>query len=182
MQSDFNDIEKVMHIDTSCKLYEKKNTGIAYRITKSNIHKGIVLSKKLKKELERDLNVQEDYARMYAIAIYFLIKEDLDQFSVLVICGDENFNYTKRYLDLLFENNSEYSKKKIYSIYELRKITGKDKLKSFADNISRSYRKRALKTLRKRQEGKNLNIVKISYKDINNKWKEIEEKINVSGE
>ena len=45
------DDKKVMHIDTSCKLHERKRTGISFKILKSNIHKGLALSYKLKKEL-----------------------------------------------------------------------------------------------------------------------------------
>ena len=29
----------VMHVDTSSKLYERKNTGIAYKTIKTNYHK-----------------------------------------------------------------------------------------------------------------------------------------------
>ena len=71
------DRDGVMHIDTSSKLYERKNTGIAYKIIKSNKHKGLGLSLRLKKELEKDLNANKDYARIYAICIYYLIKNDM---------------------------------------------------------------------------------------------------------
>ncbi|MBU3913358.1 MAG: hypothetical protein KKE50_04655 [Nanoarchaeota archaeon] len=165
--------KKVMHVDTSCKLYENKNTGISFKIVGSNMHGGIVLSKKLKKELKRDLHIEEDYPRIYSIAIYYLIKERLDDFEVLVICGDENFTYVKRYLDLLFCNKKIYSTKKVISMGELREMTGKKKLKSYADNSARSYRKRGLKSLIRQQEGKELNLVKISYKLIRDKWEEI---------
>jgi len=184
---DLKDFEKkrIMHIDTSSKLYERKDTGITYKIISSNVHKGLALSKKLKKELERDLKIDEDYARIYAICIYYLIKNDLDKFGILVICGDENYALTKKYLDLLFINNRVYLDKKLISLYELREITGKKKLKSYADNTARSYRKRALKSLRRTQVGTILNPVRVSYKNIREKWDEIEKKMNirnVSGE
>jgi len=53
-------------------------------------------------------------------------------------------------------------------------MTGKRRLKSYADNSARSYRKRGLKSLIRRQEGKELNLVKINYRLIKNKWEEID--------
>ena len=172
--------KRFMHIDTSCKLYENKNTGIAYKTIDKNMHKGLALSKKLKRELKRDLNTEKDYARVYAICIYFLIKDNLGIFDTLVICGDEDYKLTKKYLNILFEKNQEYAKKKIISLYELRKITGRKKLKSYADNAARAYRRRGLKSFGRRQKNVQLNIIEINYKKIKNKWAEIEEKLNVS--
>ena len=171
------DGKRVMHIDTSCKLHENRDTGIAYLILKTKIHKGLVLSKKLKRELKRDINADEDYARVYAICIYYLIKDDLKNFDVLVICGDENYISVKKYLDLLFEEVGEYSKKEIMSLYELRKLTGKKKLKSYADNVASSYRRRGLKCLARKQEGKEIYPIRTNYKSIKEKWFEIEEKM-----
>ena len=128
---DILDGKRVMHIDTSCKLYENRDTGIAYRIIGTNNHRGLGLSIDLKRQLDRDFKANKDYARLYAICIYYLIHEDLNLFDVLVICGDENFNSVKRDLGLLFLESSDYFKKKIISIYELREITGKKKLKSY---------------------------------------------------
>jgi len=170
------DEKRYMHIDTSCKLHENKNTGIAYKTTDKEIHKGLVLSKKLKKELKRDLNADKDYGRIYAICIHYLIKDDLAIFDKLVICGDEDYKRTKKYLDGLFEGDKEYSKKEIMSLYELRKTTGKKKLKSYADNAARAYRRRGLKSFARRQKSVQLNVVEINYKRIKEKWMEIERK------
>jgi len=136
----------------------------------------------LKKELERDLGIWHDYARVYAICIYYLIKDDLNVFDTLIICGDEDFNSVKYYLLLLFSDNDFYQKKKILSVYKLREITGNKKLKSYADNIANSYRKRVLKNIQKQQTGIPLNPIKINYRMIYDKWMEIEEKMKVSGE
>ncbi|MDO8741306.1 MAG: hypothetical protein Q7J54_07090 [Candidatus Woesearchaeota archaeon] len=171
--NEIND-KRIMHIDTSSKLYERKKTGIAYKIIGSNLHKGAGLSLKLKKELERDLGVGKDYGKLYALYIYCLIKDDLDLFDVLVICGDEDFTRVKKYLNLLFQKNDVYSRKEIISLYELRELTGKKKLKSYADNIANSYRKRALRSATRQQEGIPLNPIKITYKMICEKWKELE--------
>ncbi len=170
--------KRVMHIDTSCKLYENKTTGISYKIVESGEHGGLALSMRLKKELRRDIHIEEDYARIYAICIYYLIKDKLPLFDLLVICGDENFIYVKQYLELLFSENKEYSIKKIISIGELREITGKRKLKSYADNSARSYRKRALKSPSRQQEGVEIHPIKINYKSIKEKWEEVAGKIN----
>lgn len=166
MKKNYFGEKRVMHIDTSCKLYENKNTGIAYKILESEKHKGLALKRTLKKELSRKLTINKDYAKLYAICIYYLIKEDLDLFDVLVICGDEHFPRVKKYLNCLFNNNQDYNDKKILSIAELRKLTGDKKLRSYADGVARSYRRRALKSLYKRQEGVSLNIVKINYNNI----------------
>ncbi len=173
----------VMHIDTSVKLHKQKDTGIAYKIIESNKHKGLAIQRKLKKELKRDLNVQEDYARLYAISIFLLIKDDLELFDTLVICGDECIVYVKEYLALLFDENSDFFNKKVMSISELRKITGNEKLRSYADGLAKSYRKRALRCLARQQEGIELNPVRIDYKLIVSLWKKIDAKIKkVSGE
>lgn len=128
------------------------------------------------------MGIWHDYARVYAICIYYLIKDDLNVFDTLIICGDEDFNSVKYYLLLLFSDNDFYQKKKILSVYKLREITGNKKLKSYADNIANSYRKRVLKNIQKQQTGIPLNPIKINYRMIYDKWMEIEEKMKVSGE
>lgn len=178
MKKDY-DCDGVMHMDTSSKLYERKDTGIAYKIIKTNHHQGLGLSLKLKKELERDLGY--DYARIYSICIYYLIEKNLDIFDTLVICEDEDYNKVEKYLRLLFSDNRKYKEKEVISLYKLREITGNRKLKSYADNVANSYRKRALKNIQRQQVGTPLNIIKISYKLIKDKWNEIEKKLCVSG-
>ncbi len=175
--------EGTMHIDTSCKLYEGKNTGIAYKTIDSNKHKGLALKRTLKKELKKDLNVDYDYARLYAICIFYLIKEDLLLFDTLVICGDEHIPSVKEYLRILFEEDSDYHNKKVISISELRGLTGNPRLRSYADGVAKSYRRRALRCLARQQEGTSLNPVKINYSNIRVLWEEIDNKIkSVSGE
>lgn len=160
-----------MHIDTSCKLHENKNTGIAYKIVGSKKHMGLALKRTLKKELNNQLNLSENYAKMYAICIYLLVKDDFDLFDVLVICGDEPVPKVKKHLKKLFEKNSEYLTKDVISITELRKLTGNYKLRSYADGAARSYRRRALKNKARQQEGISLNAVKINYKIVEELWK-----------
>lgn len=160
------DGKRVMHIDTSGKLHENKNTGIAYKIVDSKEHKGLALKGTLKKELRKKLKLNRDYAKLYAICIYSLIKENLDSFDILVICEDEDFSKVKEYLNILFKNNKDYLSKEIISLIMLRKLTGDEKLRSYADGMARSYRRRALKQLAKRQEGISLNPIKINYLDI----------------
>jgi len=174
--NDLND-KKVIYVDTSCKLYERKITGIAYKTTKSNLHEGLALSLKLKKELERDLRVNKDYARVYAICIYYLIKDKFNLFDILVICGDEKFNSVKKHLKLLFNDKKEYLKKEVISIGKLRELTGNKNLRSHADSIANSYRKRTLKSKIRQQKGISLNIIKVNYKMIKEKWLEINDKI-----
>lgn len=174
---DLFDGKRVMHIDTSCKLYENKDTGIAYKMIGTNEHKGLVLNKKLKKELKKKFNMNNDFARLYSVSIYYLIKDNLNKFDVLIICADEDFKKVRDYLDILFQNDKEYSKKEIISLVKLREITDNKKLKSAADKIANSYRKRGLKSLSKKQEGVSLNVVSINYNKIIEKFNEISQKL-----
>ncbi len=169
--------KRVMHIDTSGKLYEKKDTGIAYKIINGEGYKGLTLNIKLKKGLRKSLKVHKDFPRIYAICIYYLIKDNLDDFDILVICGDEKFSDVKKYIELLFKGENRYLKKEIISLYELREITGNKNLKSYADGIANSYRKRGLKSISKRQEGIPLNVIDINYKRFKDKWFDINEKL-----
>jgi hypothetical protein len=166
--------KRVMHIDTSGKFYEKKNSGVAYKIVKTNEHKGIVISNKMKRDLDRGMNADGDYPRLYAIVIYKLIKENLNDFDVLVICEDEHYVYVREYLDLLCQGNESYLSKKVMCIEELRELTGNPKLKSYADGIANIYRKKGLKSIQRRQKGIRLNLIALNYKQICDIWLRIE--------
>ena len=100
----------------------------------------------------------------------------------MIICGDEDFNSVKDYLDLLFSDNKEYSKKEVISLFRVREITGKKGLKSYAHNIANSYRRRILKSIQRQQKGISLNPMLINYRLIKEKWEEIDNKMKVSGE
>ncbi|HNZ52077.1 MAG: hypothetical protein BWY36_00427 [Candidatus Diapherotrites archaeon ADurb.Bin253] len=179
---DYTHGKRVMHIDTSHKLYEKHVTGIAYKIVKTKEHRGTALSPKLKKELEKKLDANYDRARIYAIVIYFLIKDKLNLFDDLIICNDEDFQSVKEYLYLLFQGDSDYLKKNVKSISELRVETGDKNLRSYADDIAYSYMKRALRSIARRQKGIPLNVLKITFDMFKEKWMEIERKIKAGGE
>ena len=166
--------KRIMHIDTSGKLYEKRDTGIAFKILGTGEHKGLCLTNKLKRSLDIEINADEDYARLYSICIQNLIKEDLNNFDVLVICGDEHFVYVKLYLDSLFFGNKKYEEKQIISIGELRELTGNPKLTSMADGLANAYRKRASKGLWRQQKGISLNIVLLNFEQIVTQWKKLE--------
>ena len=160
---------RTMHIYVSRRFYQKGNSGIAFKIIPSQAHKGMVSSNKLKKELKRDFNLDKKYAQLYAICIYYLIREDLDSFDNLVICNDESYFDVKRYLDILFLDNEKYLSKFITSLSKLREITGDAKIRSYADGIANVYRRKALKPIRRRQKGVLLDIVQINYKMIKEK-------------
>ncbi len=164
------DEKRIMHVDTSRQFYERADTGIAFKIVKSREHGGLVLSNKLKRELDKNIKSYENYSKLYAICIYNLIKDNLKIFDILVICEDENFNKTKQYLGALFRNNSEYFNKQVISIRELRELSGNMKLRSYADSIANVYRRKALKPLYRRQRGIPLNLVTLGYKTIVEQW------------
>jgi len=171
----FND--RTMHIDVSRRFYQKGDTGMAYKIIPSKEHRGLALSNKLKEELKRDFNIDEDYARLSAICIYYLIRDNLDSFDTLVICNDENYLYVKEYLDLFFEENEKYLSKDIISLGKLREVSGDSKVRSYADHMANIYRRKALKPLRRRQKGIGLNIVDLNYQKIKEKLGELNRKI-----
>ena len=161
---------RIMHIDTSRRFYQKGNTGIAFKIIGTNFHRGLGISNKLKRELDKYFGAKEDYARLYAICIYYLIKNNLDDFDTLIICNDENFTYVKFYLDKLFQNNKQYLGKEISSLSKFRKITGDKKLRSYADNTAKMYRRKIFLNKSRRDRGIKLNVIKINYKQIIGKW------------
>ena len=168
---------ETMHIDMSKRFNQKGTSGIAFKIVQNGKHGGMALSNKLKKEIQRDFCGERDYSKIYAICIYYLINDNLDIFDNLVICNDEDPRKVKKHLDVLFKDKQEYLNKKVISIDEFREVLGNKKIRSYADNISNTYRKKALRPLRRRQKGIKLNIIKINYKKISlglKKLKEVE--------
>ena len=160
---------KIYHIDMSGRFYEKKTCGIACVNSLKTNHNGCALTHKLKRYIEKNLcigEIKEDKARLYAICIYFLIKDKLEDIDTLIICNDESFIYVKEYLHFLLEDPS--NKIKIKSITEFQKKLGK-KVKSIADNFANAYRKRALKPT-KRNIGIKLKVVEINYNIVKDKW------------
>ncbi|MBU1252432.1 MAG: hypothetical protein KJ905_01335 [Nanoarchaeota archaeon] len=166
--------KRVMHIDMSNRFKQNRNTGVAYKMIKTNEHKGLGISNKLKRELDRNLNTGEDYSRLYAICIYFLIKNDLDKFDILIVCNDEPFLYVKEYLNILFSGEERYFRKEVSSLAKLREITGDKNIRSHADNIAGIYRRKIFQKVQRRQKGVSLNTIEINYRMIVEKWKEID--------
>lgn len=166
--------KRIMHIDLSKRFKQKGATGIAFKIINDKFHKGMCLSNKLKRELDKSINTQEDYARLYAICIFYLIKDELEKFDTLIICNDELFLYVKKYLEILFKDSKKYFSRKVSCLSKLREITGDKNLRSYADNIANIYRKKALLKIHRKQRGVPLNIVEINYAKITEKWKEID--------
>jgi hypothetical protein len=164
---------KTMHIDTSRRFKQRGHSSVAFKIVSSGKHSGIILSNRLKRELDKNFSMQENYPLLYAICIYYLIKDKLELFDNLVICNDEDFRSVKKYLDLFFGDNVSYGSKNIVCIGDLRALLGDAKVKSYADNIANIYRKKALKPLRRQQKGIVLNICEINYKKIELKINEI---------
>jgi hypothetical protein len=161
------------HIDMSGRIYKKITIGIACVGVSTKEHNGCVLKGNLIKLIEKNLclgEVKEEHAKLYAVCIYLLIRDKLDRIESLVICNDEDFIYVKEYLLLLI---GEVPTFKIISISDLRKITGR-KLKSFADNFAKCYRKRALNR-NKWDDGKHLTVVDIDYSKINELWEKLNE-------
>ena len=131
----------IIHVDMSCKFYEGKKVGVAWIDSDKKEHKGMALSKNLIYKLNKSLAADSDFPRLYAICIYLLIKNDLNRINKIIICNDEPFSDVKKYLTLLTCHQENLIS--IQSITEYKKELGKKKLKSKADSIVNSYRKRA---------------------------------------
>ena len=168
---------RTMHIDISRRFYQLGDSSMAFKIIPSEEHKGLLLSNKLKKELIRDLKINQDYPKLSAICIYYLIKENLDIFDNLVICNDESYSNVKSYLDLLFNGNEKYFSKNITSLSELRRISGNSNIRSYADGIANTYRRKSSRPLRRQQKGVQLKVIEINYKKIKEKWEELNKKL-----
>jgi hypothetical protein len=159
------------HIDLSGCFFHKGNTGIAYYSSESKKHKGMVLKSNLKKMIDKTLCIgsrKEEHAKLYAICIFYLVKDILEDIKSLIICNDEDFSYVKFYLEALLPSTISFS---IMDIREFQKKLGRN-IKSLADNKSKSYRKRGLKKNRWMQ-GPNLEVIEINYNMIKNKWEEL---------
>ncbi len=148
-----------VHIDLSKKFWEKGNTGIAAINSDKGFHRGIAISMKIKKVLRKN-SAKTNYtpARLYAVCIWKLVKEDLNTIGSLIICNDAPFEEVKFYLKHLTNNQIE-----IKSLLNYRKELNK-KLKSLADSPAKSYRKKALKPWK--LQNPKFNSVRIKYKEI----------------
>jgi hypothetical protein len=159
------------HVDMSVRLYEEGNTGIACVAAQSKEHNGCALSGRDKKKIDRNLcsgSIFQEHAKLYAIIIYYLIKNKLHKIKTLIICNDEDFVYVKEYLLLLLNGHNGIE---IINITEFQRRLGR-KVKSLADNQARHYRKRALKR-NKWHVGVPLDVVDITYNMIESKWEEL---------
>jgi len=156
------------HIDMSGRIYKKKTIGIACVGSQTKQHNGCALKSNLIKLIQEKLcagSIYEEYAKIYAICIYLLIKDKLTRINTLIICNDEEFTYVKEYLLLLI--NSPNSPE-IISIIDLKKKLGRN-VKSMADNFAKCYRKRGLNR-NKWLNGKALEIVEVNYNIIKKYW------------
>jgi len=157
------------HIDMSGRIYEKKTIGISCVGSKTKRHNGCAIRGGMVRFIEKNLcvgSIYEENAKIYALCIYFLIRNKIEEIDTLIICNDENFYYVREYLYILL-NNFPFQPK-IVNITEFQKKLGR-KVKSLANNYARAYRKRALKR-NKWHIGIPLNVTEITFEMIKNKW------------
>jgi len=105
----------------------KETIGIAFcSSSDADYHCGLALNGPLIKSLIKTLQADHDFARLFAICIYWIIKEDLGNIKRIIICNDEPFTEVKGYLILLL--GSEVSEKniEIVSIGQYREDMGKE--------------------------------------------------------
>ena len=157
------------HVDISGKIARLEDIGIACMnpITKVNCGCAIrgKVVRKLKKEFFRDKGIH-DRAKFYGILIYLILRGYEFKFDRLIICNDENFSVVKKVI--VFLMGGDFNSDKIIGISEFRKPFGR-KIGSPADNLARCYRKRGFSSL-KRNYGKDINVVEITYGDIKKCW------------
>ena len=160
-------MEEDYHIDLSVRLYEEGSTGIACVSASKKDHCGCVLTSRVKRYIEKNLFIgkeRQEYAKLYAICISYIIKDKMSKVRRLIICNDEEFLYVKEYLLALANPSFE-----VINISEFQNSLGR-RVKSLADNMAESYRKRGLKPWRK---GKSLNTINISYAMIKEAWEKL---------
>ena len=136
-----------IHVDMSHKFYERFTVGIAFIATEDKkIHKGTALSNKLIKSLKKDVNAYYDFPRLYAICIYWILKDDIPKVDRLIIDNDENFVEVREHLDILFRDNQDFNNVNLMSLRDYTQILGKN-IQSLAHGVANSYRKRGLQKL-----------------------------------
>jgi len=159
------------HVDLSGCFFQKGDTGIACvgAITKNHI--GCLIKSNAKDKIRKNLFIGkkegEEYAKLYAICIFYLIKDFIKDIKTLIVCNDENFDYVKLYLQELVTTCPF----EIINITEFKKKLGRN-VKSLADNKSKAYRKRGDKPNRAKQ-GQPLNLVKLDYTTIETIWNQL---------
>ena len=80
----------IIRVDMSQKFYKRTNVGVAWCDNNKRTHKGLALSGNLIKKLISEHHVDYDFSRLYAICIYFLIKENINNIKKIIIC---KFNF-----------------------------------------------------------------------------------------
>lgn len=158
------------HVDLSVKFWKRRATGIACVAVSSKYHVGCALISQLKKGIIRHLftgHGRRDRARLYAICIYYLIKDITQNIRRLIICNDEYFLDVRQYIGALLVS-FDFD---IISLSEYRKEIGRN-IKSPADKPAAAYANRAL-SKSKREKGRALNVVEINYKMVLIKWNKI---------
>ncbi|MFA5887403.1 MAG: hypothetical protein WC852_01695 [Candidatus Nanoarchaeia archaeon] len=158
------------HVDLSIKFWKKSTTGIACLWMQSGEHTGCALSSHLKKSIVRHLmkgGTGEERAKLYSICIYYLINDRLQSIGKLIVCNDENFYFVRKYLISMI-GKCPFP---IISIIEYRKELGRC-IKSPADNFAAHYAKRGLSET-KQGIGIKLNLVKITFSKVSEKWNEL---------
>jgi len=113
------------HIDLSNKFYSKRTTGIAFVGTITKINKGCGISERVKRYIEKNLFnslIHKDRAKLHAIYIYYIIKENLENIKRLIICNDEDFIIVKDSLIRLFKIDGILLNFEIINITEYREL------------------------------------------------------------
>ncbi len=155
------------------KFYREKTVGIAWINNEKTLHKGLSMTGKLITKLISKNNANKNFARLYAICIFLIIKDNISMIRKMIICNDEEFSKVKKDLEDLIKMSGIYQKIEIKSITEYRAELGNRKISSPADNYAAAYRKRAhKKTAWKR--GIQLNPIEINYEILEELWLKLE--------
>ena len=160
------------HVDMSGKIEKLVDIGIACVGSISKINAGCAIKGNMLKKIKKELfcgNKFKERAKVYAICIALVLKANKFEVNRLIICNDEDFRFVKKYLLGLLGNSMKGIE--IINISEFRKVLGR-KINSPADNFARCYRKRGF-SYTKRNYGKDINVVKITYHQFKEIWHKI---------
>lgn len=162
-------LKATIHTDLSAKFWEKDTTGIAAINIDRSYHKGVALSRGLKSKLDDELNIRINDSRLLAICIWKIIEGHCQDIDEIIMCADAPYDDVVFYLSQLIPKEHSIA---FTPLTELRKKLGK-KIKSLAHGPANSYRRRGLKPWKK---GKQLNTVRLGYREIIELWNGLENK------
>lgn len=157
----------------SGKLNKKEDIGIAFVNEDYDLHRGTYLTSRFVKELHKKLKIYDskNASKLYAICIFNIIQDYINNCEELIICNDENFEDVEiNFINLCNHNNISLTNCNVISISQYRDRENlPDTFESLADKLADKYRLRAKNECRW-EEGTKIYPVKTTIGIINTLW------------